>query len=297
MLVWPAGAIAQEPQEDEIPQPAQETASNAVVRSQVLSGLGEWSLAQQYPGQARWLNLEDDRRILALFRPELTAPGHGALIVLADEGQTAGQAVLGGLRVALAERGVAVLTLGLEAAPEPVRQSRVQPRLAGVRQVENGAGEQADDSLMINVVGDDRVDELLASYRGRVRELLNAAHAQLSDNGYQAISVAGIGWSASHVTRWAEGRNDLSSVIWLAPRFSDGDLAALPEILSGERRWPILDLQPSNGAGRQAGVERSASLARQSVSGYQYQKVALASPPQAKDADRLASRISAWLAR
>ncbi|MFO8140722.1 MAG: DUF3530 family protein [Marinobacter sp.] len=293
-------------QDDDQPEP--DIANERVVerRAMSVSGLGEWALARAYPERAVWLDLEDDGRALALFQPELKTPGRGALIVLANEGQTAAEGLSGALLQALAERGFAVMTLGLRPPPEVLVHRRRQPAVPQP-QLSGGPDDVADEgvdegagpaSVMIDLAADDALADLIAEYRNSVRELLDAAAGDLEQRGYEQPAIAGIGWSADYVTGWAVGRDSLAGVIWLAPRFPADRLAGLPERLSAEARpWRVLDLHSVESGARRQGVERAAALGRQQVAGYQRQSIALTSPPQASDADRLASRISAWLGR
>lgn len=284
-------------QDDDQSAPENSTERLAERRAASVSGLGEWSLAQAYPERAVWLDLEDDGRALAMFQPELRTPGRGALIVLADEGQNAAEGLSGPLLQTLAERGFAVMTLGLRPPPQGLVRRRLQP--VGPEVDEQGDADEAPDqaSVMIDVAADDALAELVADYRNSIRELLDAAAEDMARRGYEQPGIAGIGWSADYVTGWASGRDSLAGVIWLAPAFPPDRLAALPELLAAERSWQVLDLHGSEGLARRHGVARAAALGRLQVAGYQRQAVALANPPETSDADRLAGRISAWLTR
>lgn len=286
-----AGVLAQEPEAPVIPVAGEAVAE--VPRAMAVSGLGEWALAKAYSERAVWLNLEDDTRALALFQAELSTPGRGALIVLADEGQTAAEGILGSLLQALAERGVAVMTLGLRSPPEGLRRSRQQALALAPAAQEPEAADEA--SVMIDVADEGQRAEGATDYRAGVRYALNAAIQELERREYERIAVAGVGWSAEYVTDWALGRDALAGVVWLAPRFSAEQRANLPGLLEGERRWQVLDLHASS-ADRE-GLERAAAIGRQAVAGYQRQPLAFANPPQSADAERVASRISSWLGR
>ncbi len=256
-----------------------------------LSGMAEWALAEAHPEQVVWLNLAGDARALSLFQAELVTPGRGALIVLANEGQNADEGLLGPLRRAMAERGVAVMTLGLGAAPEKLRRSRQQ--VLAVSPVQPRASEPS--SVMIDVGEVEGGVQDVSSYLANVRHVLDAAFEALENQGYERIAVAGVGWSAEHVTDWALGRDTLAGVVWLAPKFSAEQRSGLPGLLETERAWRVLDL---HGASQRAeGQERAAALGRQQVQGYQRQLLALENPPRFADAERVASRISAWLGR
>ncbi|GGC63543.1 DUF3530 family protein [Marinobacter halophilus] len=296
-LVLAGLSVNAQAQEEDQPEPDMANERVAERRAMSMTGLGEWALAKAYPERAVWLDLEDDGRALALFQPELKTPGRGAVIVLANEGQTAAEGLSGPLLQALAERGFAVMTLGLRPPPQSLVRRRQQPGVPEPRRLEGADDDDDQASVMIDVAEDDALQELLADYRNAVRELLDAAAEDMERRGYEQPAVAGIGWSADYVTGWAVGRNSLAGVIWLAPRFPTDRLAALPEMLAADRPWQVLDLHSAHGKARSQGVARAADLGRQQVAGYQRQSIALAGPPQPSDADRLASRISAWLGR
>lgn len=258
-----------------------------------VTGLGEWSLAETYPEQAVWLNLEDDTRALGLFQAELVTPGRGALIVLADEGQTAAEGILGPLRKALAERGVAVLALGLRLPPETLRLSRRRALVSAPASPDPEPAAEA--SVMIDVAEEGASVSGSTDYRAGVRHLLTAALQELERREYDRVVVAGVGWSAEYVTDWAVGRDALAGVVWVAPRFSADQRSGLSKMLEGERRWQVLDLHDSGQVVEAQAL--AADLGRNEVAGYQRQPLALANPPRSEDAERVASRISAWLNR
>ena len=288
-------ALTVSAQENE-PEPGQVTPQTMERRATAVTGLGEWSLARMFPERAVWLDLDNDTRALALFQPELKTPARGALIVLADEGQTAAEGLAGGLLDTLAERGVAVITLGLRPPPASVvrrRQQRVVPESLDPAPTE----EEQQSSVMIDVAEEDALEELMSDYRNSVRELLDAAAEELERRGYERPAVAGIGWSADYATAWALGQGALSGVIWLAPRFSAERQSDLPGMLAADRPWQVLDLHAMDDAGRHPAVARAAALGRQEVSGYRRQPMALSNPPQRADAERVASRIQAWMNR
>lgn len=266
-------------------------------RATALTGLGEWSLARQFPERTVWLDLDDDSPALALFQPELRTPARGALIVLADEGQTAAEGLAGGLLDTLAERGVAVMTLGLRPPPESVVRRRQQRLAPEPQEPAPPEDDRLQSSVMIDVAEEEALEEVMSDYRNSIRELLDAAAGELERHGYERPAVSGIGWSADYVTAWALGQGALSGVIWLAPHFSGERLPELPAMLSADRPWRVLDLHAMDDAGRHPAVARAAALAREQVSGYRRQPMALSNPPQRADAERVASRIQAWMDR
>ena len=289
-------ALTVSAQESE-PEPGQGTQQAMESRATAVTGLGEWSLARMFPERAVWLDLDDDSRALALFQPELKTPARGALIVLANEGQTAAEGLAGGLLDTLAERGVAVMTLGLRPPPESVVRRRQQRLVPEPQEPAPPEDDQLQSSVMIDVAEEEALEEVMSDYRNSIRELLDAAAGELQRRGYERPAVSGIGWSADYVTAWALGQGALSGVIWLAPHFSGERLPELPAMLSADRPWRVLDLHAMDDAGRHPAVARAAALAREQVSGYRRQPMALSNPPQRADAERVASRIQAWMNR
>ena len=220
---------------------------------------------------------------------------------MADEGQTADEGVLGSLRVALAERGLAVMTVGLGLPPEAIRRNRMDVMAPGL---DDDAGQNPDqggntpDSVMIDVAEEPPLDNLIADYRNSVRAILSAGVAALQQRGYERVGVLGIGWSADYVTDWAADAAAVSAVVWLAPRFPARQAVTLPSLLKerkGGQGWPVLDLHDSAGPSGAEGRARAAAFARADVTSYDCQPVALNQPLRSEDAVRVASRVSAWL--
>lgn len=298
MLVFSSTVLAQ--QDGEQPQTDTEPAAEAPAskRFSVTTGLGEWALASQYPEQAVWLELEAGSRALALFRPEQQVPARSAMIVLANEGQTADEAIVGALRRTLPDDGMAVITLGLRAPPDVLRQSRQSRKVPtpgdgedGGQEKDNPADENAS-SVMIDVAAPEDLEALAENYQNSVSGLLDAAAGALKDRGYERLLVLGVGWSADYVTEWAAGQGQLAGVVWLAPAFTPDRMTALTEVLAEDRNWRLLDLHSTS---NQAGArERAAELARAEVGQYRRLPLPMASPPNAADADGIANWVSAW---
>ena len=312
LWVWSCGALAQEQGAEQAPGDEQaneeeQAPAPAKDRPVLHSGLGEWGLASQYPEQAVWLDLEDDSRALALFSPELETPAKAAVIVLADEGQTADEGVTGALRQALPGAGMGALTLGLRAPPEALRRSRLTRTVPtpGEDGEEDGepAGDNGDDaapgvgSVMIDVASDEELQTLFDNYTNSVGTLLDAAAAKLNEQGYQTLVVLGVGWSADYVAQWAAGRSNLEGGVWLAPSFSPPRLAEVSGQLAGERVWWLLDLHGSLGEAGLQGRERAARFAREGVERYRRQAIPLASPPRREDSARVVSRLRGQFSR
>ncbi|MBB5319774.1 DUF3530 family protein [Marinobacter oulmenensis] len=279
------------------PEPAPTTGNGSMERSSVITGLGEWALARLYPDQAVWLSPNEDNRALALFQPELKTPTRGAVLVLADEGQTADEAVLGPLRQALAESGLATMTLGLNEPPEPLREAREERNVPTPEGEEESTQAVAGNQAAINVAQSNNLEGLASEYRTAVSAALDAAAAELAARGYQRVYLIGVGWSADYVTQWAAATGTPAGVIWLAPRFYPQQLAALPEQLAGERSWRLLDLHDTNGRADLRAQQRAGAFARQGVADYQRQPLPMASPPVAEDARWVANRVVTWVLR
>ncbi|MEC7814992.1 MAG: DUF3530 family protein [Pseudomonadota bacterium] len=261
-----------------------------------LTGLGEAALADRFPERAVWLALEDESRALGLFQPETKTPAKAVLLVLADEGQSAAQSLQGELLSALAERRVAVMSLGVPAPPESLRQRRAQrPKAESAEGAEDDANPESAQtgSVMIDLAADDDPGQAAANHRDRILATLNAAAAELQARGYEGIAVAGMGWSAGYATDWALAQGDTAGLIWIAGRFPGGQSGALAEQLAGARDWGVLDLQDRQADG--SSVDRASAMARAEVPRYQWQAVPVDSWAEPVSADRLASRISAWI--
>ncbi|MFC0702499.1 Protein of unknown function [Marinobacter persicus] len=305
LWIWSCGALAQEQGAEQAPadeQANEEKQASAQTKDRPVlhSGLGEWGLARQYPEQAVWLDLEDDSRALALFSPELETPARAAVIVLADEGQTADQGVTGALRRTLPEAGMATMTLGLRAPPEDLRRSRLArdvPRPGNEEDSETGNAETGNpanrdgSSVMIDVASDEELEKIFDNYARNVRSLLDAAFSELEERGYQTFLVVSVGWSADYVAEWAAGRDQLEGAVWLAPAFSPARLEAMAELLAAERNWWLLDLHGSGADTGRQGRERGARFKREGVSNYRRQALPLASPPRREDAAGVVSRL------
>ncbi|AXS83422.1 MULTISPECIES: DUF3530 family protein [Marinobacter] len=290
-VVSPALAQGQDPRTNAKPEQAGSGAGSAS-RSLVWTGIGERGLSQAFPEAAVWLELEEGVRALGLFYPETRLPAQGALVVLADEGETAASGLAGAVARALAARGWAVLTLGLE-APSPA----LQRMLAGP--VVSAPGPEANDeapteSVMIDVMAPENADDLEARYRNRISQALEAGLAELVERGYEAPALMGIGRASIHVTnRILEGAS-VSALVWVAPQFYPSDRADLPERLTS-LGTALLDLHPAGSGGGEPGWSTGEKLLRAGADGYQRQPIPGFGPPSAAFGDTIASRVAAWL--
>ena len=261
-------------------------------RSLIWTGTGERGLSQTFPEAAVWLELEDGERALGLLYPETRMPPQGAVVLLADEGETAASGLAGAVARALAARGWAVLTLGLE-APSPALQGILAQPLV------NAPGQEANEeapteSVMIDVMESDTADDLEARYRNRISRALEAGVAELTERGYEAPALLGIGRASIHVTnRILEGAS-ASALVWVAPQFYPADHVDLPERLTS-LGIPLLDLYPPGSGGGEPGWSAGEKLMRAGVDGYRRQPIPWFSPPSVALGDAIASRVAAWL--
>lgn len=299
--VFVAGAPAVVAQDDGEPQGEEAEASAANrERAMISSGLDSDAIAAKWPDAAVWLEPPEEDRVLALFEPEAETPAKGALVILADEGQSAASGLAGALRQPMARAGWAVMTLGLEPPPFALQQAHRQQAAAAPEQLQEG-----DDvgSVMIDVMDSVDVEELEDQYRTRIQKSLAMSVGHLEDRGYERVAVAGIGLAAGHVARMTgAGGGDVSELIWIAPVFDHNDSAALTEWLSGGGQIRVLELHSSRapktmaGAGLRSPKQREAAFRREGIATYTRQPVAMAERPEPRDAPALANRISAWLA-
>ena len=277
-------------------------------RAMVSLGLGNQALAQAYPDQARWLKTEADGEVLVMFEKEQTAQPRGAVLILADEGQSANTRLAAALRPPFNRAGWAAMAMGLPELSLPLAQAR-RLREAGVTKAAEApeadtagdGGEPASDSaeassVMIDVMDDDNLDSLAVRYEAQVLAGLEAALAKLRTLGYQRMVLVAVGRAAELATRQALAAGDgVQELVWIAPTLSADAERTLAAQLEASP-VPLLELASSRIEGDDA-RERAALMRRQGVTGYSQQAVAMASRPVAHNAGQVANRILAWLAR
>ncbi|MEX2476303.1 DUF3530 family protein [Marinobacter sp.] len=282
-----AGAAVGEEEAETVATPAQKQ------RAVVSSGLGSDVIAAQRPDTAIWLDLEGDGAELALFEPELEAPAKGAVLMLADEGQSAASELLGALGEPFAANGWGVMTLGLEAPPYELQRAW---RLADARRPERQEDESQDpSSVMIDVMEDGELEDAEDQYRTRIQDRLSAAATNLQERGYERIVLVGVGAAAMHVARSAAaGTGD--QLIWVAPRFYPADESALGELLASVGALPVLDMHSARPqVASLSPRKRAARLKKAGAQGYQLQLVGTGVRPEPREAAMLANRIQSWL--
>jgi len=301
-LALPAGAQqdeqAQDTQSDTGQTEAPDNAGPATKRYLISSGPDEESLASRWPDRSLWLELEEGPPVLALLTREQESPARGALIVLANEGDTPAAGMAGALHRPMADSGWAVMSLGLARLPVVVEYSRRQVAANAPAQDDAGndgsAPDAGGDQVMIDVIEEDAADVTEESYRARVQAGLDAAVQRLTDEGYERIVLAGIGRAAGHATRYAVSSGRPAGLVWIAPEFS-GTAEPVSELLGGKGNWPLLDLH--NPGDRERARLRQAAIRRADVAGYQRITVVAGDPPAAEHAGAVASVLAASLAR
>lgn len=294
-----------------IGQDAETTAGAAVKRPLISTGLDSDAIARTWPDSSVWLEPPEEEPVLALFEPEAETPAKGALVILADEGQSPASGLVAALRQPMARAGWAVMVLGLEIPPHEVQQARRQrgleaPEEAGApdKDAADETGDKPGESVMIDVMASDDVEALADQYRARIQKTLAAAVGDLVGRGYSRVAMVGVGRAAGHVTRaaTASGGLDVSALVWIAPEFSQSDSKALTESLGESGALRVLELysaRSSLGTGstiQRSPKQREAALRRAGVANYSQQPIAMAEQPQPREAPALTNRIAAWLA-
>jgi hypothetical protein len=262
-------------------------------RAMVSSGLDSEALAMAYPDQVVWLESERSGRALVLFEPEQTAQPKGAVLLLADEGQSANTGLAGAVRAPFAEAGWATMTLGLPELPLGVEQARKaerrQPKAA------NANATPKPESIMIDVMASDGLDELAEEYRARIQGHLAAAVDDLTERGYSRLVLVGVGRGAGHViTQVVGGTAGQADLVIIAPEFETAERQAIIDSLKAVTSLSILDIVSSR-SGHGVAQERQSSMKREGMTGYQQQAVAIGPRPLPRHARGLVNRITAWL--
>lgn len=301
LMMLSAPLLSQE--EPEPAKNAEEAPAEPSERPMILTGVDAEAIARKRPDTAVWLTDDEQERVLALFQPERESPAKGALVILADEGESAASGLADALREPLSRAGWAVMTLGLPTPPYPVqqwlqRQGNARPEIAGAEMLEAKAGEDAAASVMINVMDAEAPNAELNQYRDKVVSSLNAAVNALSEREYGRIVLAGVGRAAGHVTRQVREDGRASDLIWIAPHFYADESSGLTELLASAASPSILELYstfPADTALDRSAEARASALERAGISGYQRQPAAMARQPQPRSAGMLANRITAWL--
>ncbi|PVY76448.1 uncharacterized protein DUF3530 [Tamilnaduibacter salinus] len=279
------GADGSAPESEDAPASGEETDKPRPV---VRSGTGDEALAAHRSDRAVWLETPEHGRLLALLEREQAANAKGAVLILADEGQSADTALAGALREPLSKAGWAALSMGLPEPPQQVVRARRHPAMAmeGDKETagqEEPANEEAD-AVMIDVMDPTELDDLTETYRSRIDAYVSAALERLSSEGYSPVVLVGVGYGASAMARHT---GSATALVWVAPQMSESALEAF------QPGVPVLELYP-NRQQTQA-RQRSAQLKRQQLPSYRQQPVAMDAQPQRRDAGQVANRMLSWL--
>ncbi|MCK7542722.1 alpha/beta hydrolase family protein [Marinobacter bryozoorum] len=245
-------------------------------------------LAQRYPHLAVWLEPDGAPRALALVEREVTEAAKGAVVLLADEGQTANHALLAGLRSRLTEAGWAALSLGNSQVSPGLQLARQRAGEAGSRSGQDSSDE--GEPVMIDV-NDQAAEDLLKAHRDEVNARLDAAVAWLQERDYSQVVLVGVGRGALAVNGYLpRAPAAVSRVAWIAPDFGSQAPGELVSALEG-KVVRLLDMYPSRSS---AGPGRRAAFRRAGMNGYEALPVPLAGGESGRHAAAIASRLAGW---
>jgi hypothetical protein len=245
-------------------------------------------LAQLHPHLATWLEPEGAPRVLALVEREATSAPKGAVVVLADEGQTANDPLLEGMRRRLTKAGWATMTLGNDQVGPSLQLARQRMAVGEAGATADGSGQ--DEPVMIDV-NDQAAEDLLQAHREEMNARLASAVAWFLERDYSQVILVGAGRGAVAVNEYLPSAPEtVTRVAWVAPEFeglSPGELATSLGGLPVE----FLDLYPSRSSG---GAERGAAFRRAGVTGYKALGIPLAGGSAAPHSRAIASRLAGW---
>ncbi|AHI32966.1 hypothetical protein AU15_02265 [Marinobacter salarius] len=198
---WASSALAQAPKEAQkgaqnpTGQEAGKPSGAAVERPLISTGLDSDAIARTWPDSSVWLEPPEEEPVLALFEPEAETPAKGAVVILADEGQSPASGLAAALRQPMARAGWAVMVLGLEMPPYEVQEARRQrgleaPEEAGAPDTDaaDETGDKPGESVMIDVMASDDVEALANQYQARIQKTLAAAAGNLDGRGYSRVA-------------------------------------------------------------------------------------------------------------
>lgn len=267
--------------------PAGEPVERAFVRS---TG-GDGALAQRHPHLAVWLEPAESPRVLSLVEREATDEPSGAMVILADEGQSANDPLLEDLRARLTRAGWATMTLGLE-QDSPALELARQRLLAGDSQRQDAdEDEEAGGPVMIDV-NDQAAEDLMEAHRGEMKARLASAIDWFTERDYRQVVLVGVGSGAEVMRGYLpDAPQAVARVAWVAANFGPREPEAISDGLTDGRQLPILDLYPSRD---QASERRRAAFRRAGVSGYQAIPAPVGVRPEGRHAGVIANRLLGW---
>ncbi|MGM0569346.1 DUF3530 family protein [Marinobacter sp.] len=264
---------------------SQDTAGNATERYFIRSAGDSGRLAQRYPHLAVWLEPDGAPRALALVEREATDTPEGAMVILADEGQTANHVLIEGLRRRLTEAGWAAMSMGNDQVSPALQLARQRELVPGATRP--GGSSPEGQPVMIDV-NDQAAEELLEAHRDEMNARLEAAVAWFTERDYSPVVLVGVGRGAAAINDFLPGAQDaVSAVAWVAPEFGE----RTPDELVSELRGAnvrLLDMYPSRSS---AGPVRQAAFRRAGVKGYRALKVPFGG---GESAGAIASRLAGW---
>lgn len=267
---------------------AREASGEPVERYFIRSTGDSGRLAQRYPHLAVWLEPEGAPRVLALVEREVTETPKGGVVILADEGQTANDALIEGLRGRLTEAGWATLSLGNDQVSPTLQLAR--QRLETRKALPGDESSQADQPVMIDV-NDQAAEAILETQREEMNARLHSAVSWLQERDYARVLLVGVGRGALAINDYLpEAPEVVTGLAWIAPDFgarAPGELASGLE----EVTVRLLDMYPSRSS---SGEQRRAAFRRAGVAGYKALPVPLAGGEAGRHAAAIGSRLAGW---
>ncbi|WP_203142952.1 DUF3530 family protein [Marinobacter mangrovi] len=301
--------------------PADGTAAKAVdaqpskERPFISTGQDYQALADMRPEKTVWLDAGANGRVVGLLEQEQQTPAMGAILILADEGQSADAALAGALRDPLAQDGWATMTLGLVAPPYPLVQARHENGLASQavpspeKPADSGAADAQDKAedkakpgaggsgSIIDVLSSTDLDQIRKDYQDKISAQINAAVSHLRGMGYQRVVLLGVGRGAREMVGQAlrgagAGSGEPQMLAWVTPVLQSSDLDSVAKADAGQLR--VLDLRSSL-VNTEPMHDQKAVIHRGGFQGYQQQRVSIDRHPGRDDAGLVAGRVSSWL--
>ena len=311
-LLWPILTGAEPTDQAEAPvDPAQTSTpsdSNSGRHPENVLKTRDEVLVRQNPEATLWLETEEGR-FPAMQTPSIRVAERGAVLLVADAGQSPAQGLVGEFHQVFSRLGWHVTSIGLPEVPLPERPQRASTSSPEPSSDEREA-EQADSSaerarssdhaitidLASPVPSADDTEEFEAQAQARIDAALRTVQQQTPD----ITLMIGIGMGAVPLTQYlAQGSPlDRVALVWLMPRFQETRAPTLAPTgwLGGSRSWPILDITDSRllEHGTEARQVAMAQLAGDAS--YRQDDIILARGG-AGEADRLARRIHSWVVR
>lgn len=291
VLAGSGAALAQEEgSSDQQEASAAEPVQRAFIRASGDAG----ALAERYPHLAQWLEPEATPRVLALVERESTGAPEGAMVILADEGQSANAPLLEALRSRLTRAGWATMTLGLE-QDTPTLQLARERLLASAAQDDDdddGGGDAGSDGPVMIDVNDQAAEDLLNAHREEMNARLASAVAWFTERDYPQVVLVGIGAGAETVRAYlAEAPQGLTAAAWVVADFGPRPPSDISESLASAGGLPLLDMYAARDPDSD---RRRATFRRVGIKGYEALSAPVGVQPDRRDAGAIASRLVGW---